>query len=347
MALYPNGRHNTRLPYTQRCSAVTAAIGGASGGYSVLGASLGRRMNRFVSEQADPLWSTPSGYGVTSPFPARTPGGIAAPLAGVATIAATGTGILGMPAVGSSAISVSFATASGELIAFGNGAAAITVSISPATVYPLDDTPFSASGSAAVAVSLNSPSLLASVQGAGSAGLTVAPLSAVLGALADISGGAEISVSTNIPAIFPVDDTPFSLGGTAGFSVATNSPTPYPLNDTSPARLASAAIAFSGELIPYAIGNMIGTTDTSTELTPGQIADAVWSSQSADEIADIVAFLQKIVVNRREITSGKELLVYDDDGITPILRKALHDIYGNSIADLSSGVLAREEASSV
>lgn len=47
------------------------------------------------------------------------------------------------------------------------------------------------------------------------------------------------------------------------------------------------------------------------------------------------------------VTAEKTLVVYDNDGTTPILQKELKDPFGNAISDLASGILAREEASSV
>lgn len=63
-----------------------------------------------------------------------------------------------------------------------------------------------------------------------------------------------------------------------------------------------------------------------------------------------LTFLNKIVTNKREIVkSGSiwQLIVYDDDEVTPILTKDLKDYAGANITDLPSGVMAIEEATSV
>lgn len=71
--------------------------------------------------------------------------------------------------------------------------------------------------------------------------------------------------------------------------------------------------------------------------------DAAISSIEPDN--DGIAFLQKIVKNKRAITaeaSGKALVVYDDDDTTPILSKPLADKDGGAISDLAAGILAQE-----
>lgn len=73
--------------------------------------------------------------------------------------------------------------------------------------------------------------------------------------------------------------------------------------------------------------------------------DATISSVEPDNNG--IAFLQKIVKNKRVITEDKKLEVYDDDDVTPILSKSLADKYGFAIADLAGGVLAQEDKSDV
>jgi hypothetical protein len=58
-------------------------------------------------------------------------------------------------------------------------------------------------------------------------------------------------------------------------------------------------------------------------------------------------FVTKSIKNKRVITPGKYLVIYDDDGNTPILQKELRDVSGGSISDLADGVLAQEMASDV
>lgn len=94
------------------------------------------------------------------------------------------------------------------------------------------------------------------------------------------------------------------------------------------------------------MGNKLNTA-SSGGVDLNALADAVWEHQTPEELSEMIEFLQKVVKNKRAITSDKNLVVYDDNGTTPILSKALADKDGGEISDLASGVLAQEAASSV
>jgi len=258
----------------------------------------------------------------------QKPGMISARAQGL-TITGAASGLLGMPGQGAASFSITFADADGQLITSG-------------------------AGSASFSIATNTPALTASINGAGSASFSILGNTSLLGALADLKGQATMS---------------FSGGGVM-----------LPANDASPLRSASASFAFSGSLVPYAVGHMEGSTIDTSELTPGQIAatvwgsaatefnatgtmgnklntassggvdlsalaDAIWTAESAEDLAEMVEFLQKVVKNKRAITteaSGKALVVYDDDDTTPILSKPLADKDGGAIADLAAGILAQE-----
>jgi hypothetical protein len=115
----------------------------------------------------------------------------------------------------------------------------------------------SGTGTATVVINTNAPLLTASVGGTGSAEFSITTNIPVLGAKASGSGAATISISTNVPVIFP-------------------------LNDASPLREGSATITLTGTLTPYAIGQMNGTTDVTTELTAESISASVWNAILAD-----------------------------------------------------------------
>lgn len=257
-------------------------------------------------------------------------GGMSARVSDVA-ITGTADGLMGLPTSGSTTITFTVSDADGQLITSG-------------------------SGSTSFSISTNTPLLTASINGVGSTSFAITTNTPVLGALADLIG-----------------ECSFSLSSTASI---------LPIEDDSPLRTGSVTFSISGELVPYAIGHMEGSTIDESVLTPNQIAATVWSSaasefndagtmgnklntassggvdlnalaeavwdyQSAEELTEMIEFLQKIVKNKREITSTKDLIVYDNDGITPILNKALSDKDGAAIADLATGVLAREAATSV
>lgn len=93
-------------------------------------------------------------------------------------------------------------------------------------------------------------------------------------------------------------------------------------------------------------GNALGVATSGSTLTAGQI----WGHDTAVLLMNYVLRMVKTTTNKREIKKidgAWTLLVYDDDGETAILQKALKDVGGANIADLVAGVLALEEASSV
>jgi hypothetical protein len=88
------------------------------------------------------------------------------------------------------------------------------------------------------------------------------------------------------------------------------------------------------------------TVTAGSGVLPSDVTDittSVWAAAQA-------LFLNKVINNKREIkkTSGVwYLIVYDDDDTTPIVTKALKDVDGNNISDLTAGLLASEGPSSV
>ncbi len=80
-----------------------------------------------------------------------------------------------------------------------------------------------------------------------------------------------------------------------------------------------------------------------TEQDKTDIADAVWDDADA-------ALILKALKNKKKVAkngSDWELIIYDDDDVTPIINKILRDKDNNAINDLAAGVLAEELASSV
>lgn len=63
-----------------------------------------------------------------------------------------------------------------------------------------------------------------------------------------------------------------------------------------------------------------------------------------------IEFLIKIIKNKKVLVKTGaiwQLIIYDDDDITPILSKDILDMNGNNITDLEAGVLAQELKTSV
>lgn len=106
------------------------------------------------------------------------------------------------------------------------------------------------------------------------------------------------------------------------------------VNDCYVERMQSAA---------YAVTAVGGTGLSSSDIEA--VADAVRAELGLE--LGTIEYLKKVVRNKRKITSEKTLVVYDNDGVTPILNKPLKDKDGGAIADLASGVLAQEDESSV
>jgi hypothetical protein len=97
------------------------------------------------------------------------------------------------------------------------------------------------------------------------------------------------------------------------------------------------------------MGNKLNTA-SSGGVDLNALVDAVWGAPDAEYVSASIEWLQKTINNKRAIikeATGWKLVIYDDDGVTPILQKALKDKDGAQIADLSAGVLAQEGKSSV
>jgi hypothetical protein len=105
----------------------------------------------------------------------------------------------------------------------------------------------------------------------------------------------------------------------------------------------------AGTVIVSGIGgvtdNSGGTAyvDTSSLLSNTSVGAAVWADADG-------AFLLKIIKNKKALVKNGatwEMVIYDDDGSTPILNKALKDKDVLEISDLATGTLAIEQATSV
>lgn len=88
-----------------------------------------------------------------------------------------------------------------------------------------------------------------------------------------------------------------------------------------------------------------GKLGAGTILWDGLAEVTATRAELAVELA-AVRFLLKVLLNEREMTN-EDLIVYDDDGVTPILLKALSDITGNPINAIAAGIAVREGKSRV
>jgi len=127
----------------------------------------------------------------------------------------------------------------------------------------------SGEGAAAFAFSTNTPLLTASLAAIGSTTFTMAATGA-LGAEASGSGSASM-VFAMAATILPTDDTP-------------------------PARTATASFAITGAMVPYAIGQMVGSTVDTSILTVDAIAAGVLAAALTAPISANVMRVNEIAV---------------------------------------------------
>ena len=183
-------------------------------------------------------------------------------------IAPAATGVLGMPAAGT---------------------ANAAVGIAPASVLPADDASPLRTGSASFAVVPNALEGQLMSSGEGSAALTISTNGPQLTASISSGGALSFAVSTNAPTLG-------ALANAAGSSEVAFSAAPasiLPLDDASPLRTGAAGLAFTGALVPYAVGRMAGSTTDDSVLTSTAIAAAVWDSVAA-QFTDSATFGGKL-----------------------------------------------------
>ena len=345
MAVYPNGRSAVRNP---------GRYFGVAPGLDLYARGRGDSLNRFVSD----VWSNitgsaPTGYGLAGTVPPVKSGGLSSATR-LATVSSVADGVMGVLIFGDVSIFVSGAPADrlpiDDMTQVMAGSAAIYVSTNEPRALPLDDTPqmmdgttsvlfvgadllgeiiASGSGSCTITFTQSQPYLVASMSAAGSSTITIDAVSALIGAIADIDGQSSIYVTAS-------------------------STSRLPINDSSPLRGGSASFVFSGLLVPYAIGQMSGSTATTTEVTPDTVARAVWAAVAA-EFADAGTMGRKLndlsggvdgggltpeqssalagaheearlarqLAGNRVVVSdgdggGKVITIYADDGVTPV-----------------------------
>lgn len=127
----------------------------------------------------------------------------------------------------------------------------------------------SGEGAAAFTFSTNTPLLTASLAAIGEASFTLSA-SGALGAEASADGAASMAFSM-AATILPADDTP-------------------------PARTATASFAITGAMVPYAIGQMVGSTVDTSILTVDAIAAGVLAAALTAPISANVMRVNEIAV---------------------------------------------------
>ena len=169
-----------------------------------------------------------------------------------------------------------FGTAAGTSGLPGTGTAALNFSDVSGIILPEDDDSPLRSASASIEITASATGEL-KMSGVGSASISVSVAAAELLGILDATGSSSISVTTGLPVL----GAEASGTGEAEFSLSASASI-LPTNDSSPARTASATIALSGTLIPYAIGSMVGAALPYTDLSPQALAQAVWQAPATD-----------------------------------------------------------------
>lgn len=127
----------------------------------------------------------------------------------------------------------------------------------------------SGEGAAAFAFSTNTPLLTASLEAIGSTSFTLSATGEI-GAEASAEGAASMA---------------FAMAATI-----------LPTNDASPARTAAASFAITGNLVPYAIGQMTGSTVDTSVLTVDAIAAGVLAAALTTPIASNIRKVNDVTV---------------------------------------------------
>lgn len=313
MAVYPNGRYALSNP---------GRYFGAAPGLDLYARARGDRLNVYTGTTWDEIiGGSPTGYGLTGIVPPIRSGALSSHPESHVSVTTTANGLMGLPTSGSATLVVDALPAdrlpADDTPQSVTGSVGMGISFAVADILPLDDTPqsvmasavisihalpvtgeiiASANGTALVNVSCNNPLLVASILGAGIAGINVDALTATLGAMADMSASSEFAISVTSTSRFPV-------------------------NDSSPLRTGSASVSISGSLIPYAIGTMTGTTQDMTGMTPVTVAQAVWAAVAA-EFADAGTMGRKL----NDLSGG-----VDGGGLTPEQSAALTGAYKEAL----------------
>ena len=210
----------------------------------------GMRRNLTAGEGiTDDRVGLPLGYLAGGSFQLPQKPGLVSARAYAIDIVAVASGTMGLPASGSTAVAV-FPAASGML--------------------PLDDSSPARGAAASFGVVAAAGGEL-KLSGAGSTGVSVSATTAALVGILSAIGAAVVEVETSTPIL----GAEASGIGSATLALLAGGAM-LPDDDTQPARTASASLAVSGTLTPYAVGNMVGSALPYTELSPQSLASAVW-----------------------------------------------------------------------
>ena len=240
----------------------------------------------------------------------KTAGGMSASRTGVITTTVLGTALMGVPIEGSSQFVFSIENVAilpvDDSSPLRTGSSSFSISVVSLNEFPEDDTPqirtgssffainvsdlvgelvVSGQGSASVHITAPDALLLSSLSGAGVSNISIAFASAILGAEASGTGTASLIVSASPVDALPDSDVTPLRSGQSSFLITATSTTRFPLNDSPTLRTGSSTLQINGQLVPYAVGIMSGSTDDSSVITPDAVAQAVWGAAATDSNA--------------------------------------------------------------
>lgn len=115
--------------------------------------------------------------------------------------------------------------------------------------------------------------------------------------------------------------------------------------DLSSGNIILASTVTNGTIVCRGIGRLVD--ESGNDILSGTWNGATIINQL---INTNINLMYKSLNNKKSIVKNGsvwELIIYDDDGSTPIFNKALKDKDGNNITDLIAGTLSEELASSV
>jgi prefoldin subunit 5 len=137
-------------------------------------------------------------------------------------------------------------------------------------------------------------------------------------------------------------------------ATATNLAAAKTVVDTISSTMATSAALTTVDTVVDALTTNLATVDTVVDALTVTLASVPTLAQieASTVLAKAAAttFLTKCIKNKKKvkvISGVLYLIIYDDDNVTEILRKAIKDVDGTDVPDPAAGVIALETKSTV
>jgi prefoldin subunit 5 len=175
----------------------------------------------------------------------------------------------------------------------------------------------------------------------------------------------EIAKSTEVAALDTVVDTMATAANLttvdtvvdsilSGMATATNLAAAKTVVDTISSTMATSAALTTVDTVVDTLTTNLAIVDTVVDALAVTLAGVPTLAQieASTVIAKAAAttFLTKCIKNKKKvkvISGVLYLIIYDDDNVTEILRKAIKDVDGTDVSDPAAGVIALETKSTV